>query len=80
MNEAIRAVFDHAYNSIEDDYFDGGWDYVVEVFDDEDIENIILERAEKYIINLDNVTLTPEMAIYLVGEEVKELDKARNME
>lgn len=58
MRDMIQAVKEHARNNYEK----GGWDYVVECFDDSYIEELILEAGAKTI----------SQAIAAVGKVVAE--------
>jgi len=61
LRDLIKAVRDHAL----DNYETGGWDYVVECWEDADIGNEIREGD------------TAERVIYRIGEIVAVLDERR---
>ncbi|MGE3483474.1 MAG: hypothetical protein AB7L09_01960 [Nitrospira sp.] len=63
MNKLVKAVREHA----QDNYEAGGWDYVVECYDDKEIAEVIERAGAK----------TEAAAIKAVGEEVGARDDYR---
>lgn len=61
MTALVEAVKEHAQKN----YNTGGWDYVIETYEDEEIEEVIAGAT------------TVEEAIKLMGEEIGELDDVR---